>query len=141
MSNNALIFSSLGYRSFMMAIQSQILVLNKILSSAPKKSADAETGALSAVVSSAATSGTNLLNKPVATPSMPQSTESLASQPMKPTLGKLRLVSAPSSSSISPNGSSLDSLEEETVEDALQQAEYSELTSGDVVEEGGCVIS
>jgi hypothetical protein len=135
------LFSSLGYRSFMMAIQSQILVLNKILSSAPKKSADAETGALSAVVSGAATAGTNLLNKPVATPSMPQSTESLASQPMKPTLGKLRLVSAPSSSSISPNGSSLDSLEEETAEDALQQAELSELTSGEVVEEGGCVIS
>ncbi|XP_059485791.1 guanine nucleotide exchange factor subunit Rich [Neocloeon triangulifer] len=133
----------LGYRNFMLAIQNQIQVLNKILSSAPKTSAE---NSLSATTNASATvtstvSGTNVSNKPSITPSMSQPSESLASQPVKPTLGKLRLVSAPSSSSVSPNGSSLDSLEEETAEEALQHLELSESNSGEVVEEGGCVIS
>jgi len=134
-------FHSLGYRNFMLAIQSQILVLNKILSSAPKQSTETEPSA-SGGTTSGAPSGTSASNKAAAVPSTAQSSESLASQPVKPTLGKLRLVSAPSSSSISPNGSSLDSLEEESAEDALQHSSgLSEVSSGEVVEEGGCVIS
>ncbi|XP_065331674.1 guanine nucleotide exchange factor subunit Rich isoform X2 [Cloeon dipterum] len=128
-----------GYRGFMMAIQNQIQVLSKILSSAPRVSA--ENVATPAIV--VPTAGTNLLNKTtVAAPSASPHSESLmAAQPVKPTLGKLRLVSAPSSSSVSPNGSSLDSLEEETAEEALQHAEHPDSNTGEVVEEGGCVIS
>jgi hypothetical protein len=125
----------------MLAIQSQILVLNKILSSAPKQTTETDSNQASTAANQGAATGTNSATKPAVAPSIPQSSESLASQPIKPTLGKLRLVSAPSSSSISPNGSSLDSLEEETAEEALQNSELSELTSGEVVEEGGCVIS
>jgi hypothetical protein len=148
---------SLGYRHFMLAIQSQVLVLNKMLSSTCANSSGqagncalttSNTGNTSAMLPSMVTvSGnktmTSLVTKPAASQlvsSVPVSAESLASPPERPTLGRLRLVSTPSSSSVSPIGSSLDSLEEEPVQ-AIHESEQAQYAEGEAVESSGCIVS
>lgn len=132
----------------MLAIQSQVLVLNKMLSSEANNCITSVPVTNSIIpTTTVSTSVLAIANKSVNSvvttqmSSVPPTSESLAAPPEKPTLGRLRLVSTPSTSSISPIGSSLDSLEEEPAQDASQHSEQQDFAEAEAVEPGGCVIS